>query len=108
MFGNLVQADAEGFLFPFLILFHLAQVFRRRLADDGFQRLDDIGRIDAARRNDDMAEFHAPRRFDDDAVIELQFDFSGIEIIYFSGRFKTNTYNDHIVPPFNCSVRMQT
>ena len=93
--GNLRQADAESFLFPFLILFHLAQVLGRRLADNRLQRLDDFRRIDTARRNDDMAEFHAPRRFDDDAVIQLEFDSGGIEIIYLSGRFKAYTYNDH-------------
>ena len=31
----------------------------------------------------------------DDAVIQLEFDSGGIEIIYLSGRFKAYTYNDH-------------
>ena len=95
MLGNLRQADAEGLLFPFLILFYLAEILSRRLADNRLQRLDHLRRIDTARRNDDMAKFHAPCRFDDDAVIQFEFDSGGVEIVYLSGRFKTYTYNDH-------------
>ena len=77
MLGNLRQADAEGLLFPFLILFYLAEILSRRLADNRLQRLDHLRRIDTARRNDDMAKFHAPYRFDDDAVIQFEFDSGG-------------------------------
>ena len=100
MLGDFGQADTESFLFPFFIFFHLANVFRRRLADNRLQRLDDFRRIDTARGNDDMAEFHAPCRFDDDAVVQFEFDIGGIEIIYLSGRFKAYTYNDQLKSSF--------